>query len=39
MRKYLRKIAKLNMKKRGIYKPFRKVAVESYFSKHWREYV
>lgn len=39
MRKILRLIAKTNMRKNGIHKPCQKIGGESYFSKHWREYV
>ena len=39
MRKLKRAVAKFNMKKEGIHKPFKKIAGESYFSKYWREYV
>lgn len=39
MRKLKRMVAKTNMKKAGIYKPFKKVKGESYFSKHWRDYI
>ena len=38
MRKLARLVAKTNMKKKGINKPFKKVGGDSYFSKHWREY-
>lgn len=39
MRKLKRLIAKVNVKKRGIHKPFKKKGGVSYFSEHWREYV
>ncbi len=39
MRELKRLIAKRNMRLAGIHKPFKKYAGESYFSKHWREYV
>lgn len=38
MRKLRRMIAKANMKREGIHKPFKKIFGESYFSKHWRDY-
>ena len=39
MRKLKRIVAKYNMKKCGIHKPFKKIGGESYFSQHWREYL
>ena len=44
MRKLRRMVAKTNMKKKGIHKPFKKdIATKngatSYFAEHWREYV
>lgn len=43
MRKLKRLVAKTNMKKAGIHKPFKKVATKngatSYFAEHWREYI
>lgn len=39
MRKLARAVAKTNMRKKGIHKPFKKIGGESYFSKYWREYV
>lgn len=39
MRKIARAIAKTNMKKKGIHKPFKKHGETSYFADHWREYV
>jgi len=44
MRKLKRMVAKTNMRKAGIHKPFKKdihtkYGVTSYFAEHWREYV
>jgi len=44
MRKLRRAVAKTNMRKAGIHKPFRKdvhtkYGRTSYFAEHWREYV
>lgn len=39
MRKLRRMVAKTNMKKKGIHKPFKKIGGRSYFSENWREYV
>lgn len=39
MRKLKRMVAKTNMKKKGIHKPFKKNNGTSYFAEHWREYV
>lgn len=39
MRKLRRAAAKTNMKNLGIHKPFKKIGGESYFSKHWREFI
>ena len=39
MRKLRRIVAKHNMKKAGIHKPFKKVKGESFFSKNWRDYL
>lgn len=39
MRKLKRMIAKHNMKRAGIHKPFKKIGGESYFAKYWRDYV
>lgn len=39
MRKLRRMVAKTNMKKKGIHKPFKKIDSRSYFSENCREYV
>lgn len=39
MRKLKRMVAKANMKKAGIQKPFKKIGGVSYFAEYWREYV
>ena len=39
MRKLKRMIAKYNMKRYGINKPFKKNGARSYFAKHCREYL
>lgn len=39
MRKLKRLVAKTNMKKRGMGRICKKIGSESYFSKHWREFV
>lgn len=39
MRKLARRVAKENMKRRGLSRICKKYGGESYFSKHWREYV
>lgn len=39
MRKLKRMVAKANMKKSGIHKPCKKFKGESYFFKHWRDYI
>lgn len=39
MRKLMRSVAKTNMRKKGIHKPFKKIGGKSYFAEHWREYV
>lgn len=39
MRKLKRLVAKTNMKKKGISKPFKKNSGMSYFAQHWRKYL
>lgn len=39
MRKLRRTVANYNMRRTGIHKPFKKSSGESYFSKHWREFI
>lgn len=39
MRKLKRAVAKTNMKRKGLSRIFKKIGGESYFYKHWREYV
>uniref|UniRef100_A0AAU8B0J4 Uncharacterized protein n=1 Tax=Dulem virus 35 TaxID=3145753 RepID=A0AAU8B0J4_9CAUD len=39
MRKLRRMVAKYNMKKSGIHKPFQDKRYGSYFSRFWRQYV